>query len=154
MWVLIGVGFVIAGVVGVWLQRRTGRPLPPPAPIATAKRSFGRLAALDLVGAGEPAKHVAVSVDILRVYLAMRNGEASQGLTSSELAQVLADDGAVPVHRVSELLQTADAIKFSEQSVDGPSAERLAGEAAAIVSEVHRADTHHSSARQSRKKKK
>jgi hypothetical protein len=88
-------------------------------------------------------------VDILRTYLAMRSTDASQGLTSAELAQAVAGDGAVPVHRVTALLENADAIKFSGESIDGPLAERLAGEAAAIVSEVHRADTH-----QSRKKKK
>jgi hypothetical protein len=141
MWVLIGAGFVVAAIVGVWLQRRASRPRPPAAPIATAKRAFGRLAALDLVGAGESAKHVAASVDILRDYLAMRNANASQGLTTVELTRALAGDGNVPVNRVAALLTTADEIKFSGQSVDPRSAERLAGEAAAIVSEVHRGDS-------------
>lgn len=148
MWVLIGAGFVIAIIVGVWLQRRSSRPRPPAAPIATAKRAFGRLAALDLIGAGESAKHVAASVDILRNFLAMRNPNASQGLTTAELTRALADDGAVPVHRVAALLETADAIKFSGQSVDPPAAERMAGEAAALVSEVHRNDS-----RKTKKKK-
>jgi hypothetical protein len=152
MWVLIGSGFLIAAIVGIWLQRRASRPRPTPAPIAAAKRAFGRLAALDLVGAGEPAKHVAASVDILRNYLAMRNAAASTGLTTGELAGALEGDTAVPVDRVTALLETADGIKFSGESVAGPFAERLAGEAAAIVSEVHRADSH-KPANKSRKEK-
>jgi hypothetical protein len=142
MWVLIGVGFLVAVIIGVWLQRRAGKPKPPQAAIVTAKKAFGRLSALDLIGAGEPAKHVAASADILRTYLAMRSDNASTGLTTAELAQSLAGDGAVPLHRVKELLETADAIKFSGESIDGPSAERLGGEAAAIVNEVNRVDTH------------
>jgi hypothetical protein len=141
-WMLIGVGVFILAMLGVWWRRRGMRGPPPVAPVAAAKKAFGRLEALDLVSAGEPAKHVAASADILRAYLAARDAAAAQGLTTSELVDALRGDGAVPLERIEAVLATADAIKFSGQTIDGAGAERIAGEAASIVNDVHRADLH------------
>jgi hypothetical protein len=139
-WILIAVGFVVAGILGLWFQRRAHRPPAPIEPVVAARRAFGRLDALDLIGAGEPAKHVAASAGILRNFLAMRNASAGTGLTTAELLAVLHVDGAVPSHRVETVLATADAIKFAAQGVDAASAEALGAESLAIVSEIHRAD--------------
>ncbi|HYV96926.1 MAG TPA: hypothetical protein VE967_05690 [Gemmatimonadaceae bacterium] len=139
-WLLIIAGFTVAVIVGVWLQRRSRRTPPPPEPYIRAQRAFGRLTSLDLIGAGEPAKHVAASADIVRDFLASRDNPAAPGLTTAELVNVLEQDKAVPVHRVSDLLGVADAIKFAARPVDAPAAEGLGAEAMAIVTEVHNAD--------------
>ena len=141
-WVLVLVGFTVAALGGLWLQRRGRQPLRPIEPLAEAQRAFGRLNALDLIGAGEPAKHVGTSVDILRAYLAARDGAAGPGLTTRELLRALHSDGSVPLNRVMVLLSAADATKFAGESVDAAEAERLGAEALAIVVEVRRLELH------------
>lgn len=123
----------------VWLarRRRRGHALPRD-PHAEAQRAFARLAALDLIGAGEPARHIASAVDIVREYLAARDGRASRGLTTDELIAVLAEDPDVPVRRVESFLRSCDVIRFSPASADATMAESLASEAEAIVRETHR----------------
>jgi hypothetical protein len=139
-WVLIAAGFLLAILVGIWLQRRGRRGPRPIEPAVQAQRAFGKLAALDLIGAGEPARHVATSADILREFLATRAAATGLGLTTAELMRALAGDSCVPLHRVSELLAAADDVKFAEANVDAPAAEGFGAEAASIVSEVHRLD--------------
>jgi hypothetical protein len=141
-WVLVLAGFTVAAIAGLWLQRRVHAPPPPAEPFTDAQRAFGRLNTLDLIGAGEPAKHVATSVDILRAFLGARDRAAGPGLTTTELLRVLHADGTVPVPRVTALLGTADAIKFAAEEVDASDAERLGAEAAAIVAEVRRLELH------------
>ncbi len=141
-WVLVVAGFTIAAIVGAWLQKRGRRPVRPVEPFVDAQRAFGRLNALDLIGAGETAKHVATSVDILRAYLGARDAAAGPGLTSTELLHALQGDGSVPLSRMTSLLTSADAIKFAADSVDAREAERLGAEAVAIVAEVRHAELH------------
>jgi hypothetical protein len=139
-WLLIVAGFVLAALAGWLLQRRQRRGPPPIEPFAEAQRGFGRLSALDLISAGEPAKHVSASVDVLRRFLAARDPRATLGLTASELVTLLRDDGAVPAARVAALLTAADAVKFAPRDVDARTAESLGAEAAAVVTEIHRND--------------
>lgn len=125
--------------IAVWLVRRRRRRAPPGLdPYADAQRAFGRLTALDLIGAGEPARHVTTSVEIVREFLAARNPRASRGLTTRELVAVVSDDPAVPVRRVESLFAQADIVKFAPESADSRTAETLGAEAEAIVRETYR----------------
>lgn len=139
-WLLIAGGFVVAALLGWWLQRRRQPRARRVEPFVDAQRAFGRLAALDLIGAGEPARHVASAEGIVRGFLAARDGRAALGLTTVQLISVLRDDPAVPVPRVEALLSAADDIKYSGKAVDAPAAETLGAEAARLVAAVHTAD--------------
>ena len=140
LWVLMLAGFAIVVLVGWALQRRSRHPPKPIEPFADAQRAFRELAALDLIGAGESAKHVASSADIVRAFLAARNGHAALGLTSEELARVLDADPAVPASRVHALLVATDSVKFAGGTLTATAAEALGAEAVAVVAEVQRAD--------------
>jgi hypothetical protein len=140
LWVLIGAGFLVAGLVGWLLHRRSHRVVPPLEPYADAQRAFGRLAALDLVGAGEPARHVTASADIVREYLAARDPRAGMALTTTELLAVVRADGSVPEFRLAALLAAADSLKFEHATIEAATARALASEAQALVAEIHRAE--------------
>jgi hypothetical protein len=133
-------GFVLAIVVGWLLQRRSRKRVLPIPPYVDAQRAFGRLSALDLIGAGEPGKHVTASVEVLRRFLAARDHRANVSLTGTELTSVVRADASVPTARVSSLMGRAEAAKFAPDDIDAPTAEALGAEAVAIVTEVERAD--------------
>jgi hypothetical protein len=139
-WLLIALGFAVASLGGWLLERRTKRPPPPIEPFVDAQRAFGRLGALDLIGAGEPAKYVGASADILRTFLAARDANAAPGRTTSELLIALRKDARVPASRIAAMLASADSIKFAGGVIDAATAEALGAEASAIVLEIHRRD--------------
>lgn len=139
-WLYTLIGALIAILGGWWLQRRADRPVPRVPPERIAHRALEQLRSLELIAAGEPARHVVASADILREYFATRDPEAAVGLTSRELVAHLRGDDAVPAHRVLEVLHAADAVKFAGYQVDPGTAEFLAKEADAIVDEVRRLD--------------
>jgi hypothetical protein len=139
-WALAVIGVVIVALA-VWALRRRGkRPPPPIEPFADAQRAFGRLAALDLIGAGEPGKHVATAADVVRDFLGARNPRVARGLTTGEIVAIVRDDESVPVWRVEALLSTSDEVKFAHGAIDAPAAEAFTSEAQAIVATTHRAD--------------
>ena len=133
-------GLAIAIVVGWWLQRKSRKRVVPVDPFADAQRAFGRLSAMDLIGAGEPGKHVTASVEVLRRFLAARDRRAGLSLTGAELTSVVRADASVPTPRVSSLLSRADAAKFAPRDVDVTAAEALGAEAVAIVTEINGSD--------------
>ena len=132
----------------VWLIRRRARGRVATAdPLGDAQRAFGRLAALDLIGAGEPARHVTTASEIVREFLATHNPAAARGLTTSELVAAVSEDPHVPVGRVAALLVAADEIKFAPARAGARAAEAIAAEAEAIVSETHRSARRHAEAK-------
>ncbi|HKS07470.1 MAG TPA: DUF4381 family protein [Gemmatimonadaceae bacterium] len=139
-WIYALAGFLLLVVGGWLLQRRSRKRVIPVPPFADAQRAFGRLSALDLIGAGEPGKHVTASVEVLRRFLAARDHRANVSLTGAELTAVVRADASVPTARVSSLMGRADAAKFAPDDVDATMAEALGAEAVAIVTEIERAD--------------
>jgi hypothetical protein len=93
------------------------------------------------VDAGERGRHVALMVDVLRDYLALRLPEARASLTSSELAAALRATGAVPHARLAALLDEADLVKFARRPLTGDHARALGREARGIVRDVETALT-------------
>jgi len=149
VFLVVGILSALALVALVaWLvQRRARTRVVEADPHGAAQRAFGRLTALDLIGAGEPARHVTTASDILRDFLAVHNPAAARGLTTSEIVAAVSEDPDVPVRRVEALLTAADEIKFTPERADAREAEAIAAEAEAIVSETHRSARRHAGAR-------
>lgn len=128
----------------LWRRRRTPAAVrsaaPPLDPYARAVHEFDRLDTLALPDAGEAGRYVALSVDVLHMYLALRIPEARASLTSGELLLAVASDARVPHDRLLSLLADADGVKFAAHEVSPARARVLATEARSVVEHVEQAD--------------
>ena len=142
-WPLLVALAVIALLVWLWWRRRKRGPAAGAIidPLAFAEREFGRIESLGLVDAGERGRHVALMVDVLRDYLALRLPEARASLTSSELAAALRETGGVPHVRLATLLDEADLVKFARRPLTPERARALGREARGIARDVETALT-------------
>lgn len=138
--VLLGLGLLY------WLWRRSRRKTPRVATPAMldayqrAQHEFDRLERLALVDVGECGRYVALSVDVVRLYLAARMHDAVLSLTSAELLIVAADDARVPHDRLVSLLADADAVKFAAHEVTPVRARALGASARAVVDSMEQVE--------------
>ena len=109
-------------------------------PYARAIHDFERLDRLALADAGERGRYVALAIDVVRSYLALRNPAAVLSLTSSELIGAVNDDARIPRDRLMSLLADGDGIKFARRLVSGTRARELAADARAVVDQVEVAE--------------
>ena len=123
-----------------WRRRRRRRAasISIEDPYARARHEFTRIDALKLPEAGEPGRHVALAVDVVRDYLAARLSGPSRSHTTSELIRALRGTHAVPRERLAHLLSEADLVKFARSPVSRDHAYELSREAAAVVEDVER----------------
>ena len=142
-WPLLVALAVIALLLWLWWRRRKRGPAAGATidPLAFAEREFGRIESLGLVDAGERGRHVALMVDVLRDYLALRLPEARASLTSSELATALRASRGVPHARLAALLDEADLVKFARRPLTPEHARALGREARGIARDVETALT-------------
>lgn len=131
---------LIGLLVWWWRRRRLRRLVVVGADAyATAVREFDRIAALALIEAGEPGRHVALNTDAMRDYLAARLGGAPRSLTSSELRDAVGERAEVDNPRLAALLAESDLIKFARRSVGADGARALGLEARSLVEGVEAA---------------
>ena len=135
--------FIVAALVAAllawwwWRRRRRGRPDADALDAhAFAEREFARIEALGLVDAGERGRYVALMVEVLRDYLALRVPEARASLTSGELIAALRGVNTVPLSRLAGVLDEADLIKFARRIVTADRARELGREARAIARDI------------------
>jgi hypothetical protein len=128
----------------LWRRRRGAAAVKPVSgpldPFARAQHEFDRLERLGLADAGEAGRWVALSLDVLRLYLAARLPAAALSLTSGELIDSIGDDPRVPRDRLWSLLADIDGIKFAARLVSPTRARELAAEARAVVEQVEGAE--------------
>lgn len=123
-----------------WLRRRKrGAAASVVDPFAQAEREFARIERLRLIEAGERGRYVALTVEVLRDYLAARYADARLSHTSTELLAALRGVRAVPHESVARVLSEADLIKFARRPVSAEHARELGREARAIVAQEHAA---------------
>jgi hypothetical protein len=136
-WLLALLALAIIGwLIWWWRRRRAAVPAAQEDPYERARRELARIEELHLPDAGEPGRHVALMVDVLRDYLAARVPAASRAHTTSELVAALRGVRAVARDRLARLLSEADLVKFARSPVSREHAYELGREAAAIVDEV------------------
>lgn len=153
-WVVLGllVLALIALLVWWWLRRRRRKPGPPPVDaMQYAEREFARVERLGLLEAGERGRFVALMVEVVRDYLALRVPAAAPSLTSSELIRYLRTRRNMPVQRLATLLAEADLVKFARRPVTAERARELGQEARSIVREVEQVVKREQAAPQSAK---
>lgn len=128
----------------LWRRRRQVAPLAKGAalldPFARAQHEFDRLERLGLADAGEAGRFVALSIDVLRLYLAVRVPAAVLSLTTDELLEAIGDDSRIPRDRLHSLLVDADGIKFAARMVSPNRARELSTAARTIVEQVEGAE--------------
>ncbi len=147
-WQQWGPALLVLAALGLlwwlWRRRRRAKPVVVSAallgPFARAQYEFDRLERLGLADAGEAGRYVALSLDVLRWYLAARLPVAALSLTSAELIAVLGDDPRVPRDRLLSLLTDTDGIKFAARLLSPKRARELAAGARSIVEYVEGAE--------------
>lgn len=139
-------GLVLAALWLLWRFRK-GRSkedmqavLTAVDPYTSAVKGFDRLELMALVDAGECSRHVALSIDVLRHYVAALIGCETLSLTSVELTTSTANDRRIPHDRLISLLTDADGVKFAARPVSAPRAHEMFSEARAIVDWMERED--------------
>ena len=140
-WRWVALALLVVAIIGllIWwyLRRRRRKPAPIPVdPMQYAEREFTRVERMGLLEAGERGRFVALMVEVLRDYLALRLPGATPSLTSSELIRFLRSRSDLPVQRLAAVLSEADLVKFARRSVTGERAREIGQEARAIVREV------------------
>ncbi len=104
-----------------------------------AIRELARIEALGLLEAGERGRYVALTVEVLRAYLAERFPSAPLSTTSTELLAATRDQQTVLQERLLRVLNEADLIKFAQRSVSTERARELGKEARYLVDHEHKA---------------
>lgn len=147
-WPLLAALAVLALLAWWWWRRRRRRPAGAGVmdAHAFAEREFTRIEALGLVEAGERGRYVALMVEVLRDYLALRVPDARASLTTGELLFALRQSPVVPTARLGPLLGEADLVKFARRSVTVDQARELGREARAIARDVEKSLTAESAA--------
>lgn len=141
-WVVVALlALAIIGLLVWWYVRRRRRK-PPPIPVDPmqyAEREFTRVERMGLLEAGERGRFVALMVEVLRDYLALRITGASPSLTSTELVRYLRPRSDLPVQRLATVLTEADLVKFARRAVTAERAREIGQEARAVVRDVEQA---------------
>jgi hypothetical protein len=150
LWPWIVGGLLLLALL-LWMLRRRLRHRSRPShsgkgAIADARRDFARIEELELLEAGERGRYVALHIDVLREYLALRIPEAALSLTSTELLAVLSADAPVPLPRLVPVLAAADLIKYADRPVTDARARELASETRGIVESTEEAVLHRAAA--------
>ena len=140
-WRWVALALLALALIGllVWwyLRRRRRKPAPIPVdPMQYAEREFTRVERMGLLEAGERGRFVALMVEVLRDYLALRLPGATPSLTSTELLRFLRSRSDLPVQRLATILTEADLVKFARRPVTAERAREIGQEARAIVREV------------------
>lgn len=141
IWAAIAAAVLALLLLGWWWWRRRRRPNAVIAldPYERAVAEFQRIDALGLVEAGERGRYVALTVEVLRDYLAGRYSQATLSLTSTELSRSVRELPHIPAERLTRLLTEADLIKFARRPVSGDRAREIGRDARAIVDAEHQA---------------
>jgi hypothetical protein len=141
IWAAIAAAVLALVLLGWWWWRRRRKPGNEEIqdPYERAVAEFTRIDALGLVEAGERGRYVALTVEVLRDYLAARYAQASLSLTSTELSRSVRELPNVPGDKLTRLLTEADLIKFARRPVSGERAKEIGREARAIVEAEHEA---------------
>jgi hypothetical protein len=148
-WVALALLALALLVLVVWWYLRRRRRKPPPAPVDAmqyAEREFSRVERMGLIEAGERGRFVALMVEVLRDYLALRLPGALPSLTSTELVRFLRPRSDFSVQRLANLLGEADLVKFARRPVTAERAREIGHEARTIVREVEQATVRASAA--------
>lgn len=141
IWAAIAAAVLAVVLLFWWWWRRRRRPTPQELqdPYERAVAEFTRIDGLGLIEAGERGRHVALTVEVLRDYLAARYAQASLSLTSTELSRSVRELPNVPGDRLTRLLTEADLIKFARRPVSSERAKEIGRDARAIVEAEHQA---------------
>ena len=140
-WRWVAFALLALAIIGllVWWYLRRRRRKPPPAPVDAmqyAEREFTRVERMGLLEAGERGRFVALMVEVLRDYLALRVAGATPSLTSTELIGFMRSHRELPVQRLGAILSESDLVKFARRTVTAERAREIGQEARAIVREV------------------
>ena len=140
-WRWVAFALLALAIIGllVWWYLRRRRRKPPPVPVDAmqyAEREFTRVERMGLLEAGERGRFVALMVEVLRDYLALRVTGATPSLTSTELIGFMRSHRELPVQRLAAILSESDLVKFARRTVTAERAREIGQEARAIVREV------------------
>jgi len=140
-WRWVAFALLALAIIGLllWWYLRRRRRKPPPAPVDAmqyAEREFTRVERMGLLEAGERGRFVALMVEVLRDYLALRVAGATPSLTSTELIGFMRSHRELPVQRLGAILSESDLVKFARRTVTAERAREIGQEARAIVREV------------------
>ena len=143
-WIVIALAAVALISLLLWWYLRRRRRKPPPAPVDAlqyAEKEFARVERMGLLEAGERGRFVALMVEVVRDYFALRVPGAASSLTSTELVQYLKSRPELPVQRLGNLLAEVDLVKFARRAVTAERARELGHEARVIVRDVEKVVT-------------
>lgn len=138
-WLLALLAAALIGLLVWWYVRRRLRRVPVVVEtdaLAAADARFRQIDALALPECGEGGRHVALTQEVVREYMARRLPGASVSLTSRELLAALANQPEVLHERLAMLLREGDLIKFAAFPVTAARARELGRESEAIVHAV------------------
>ncbi len=121
-----------------WRRRERTPVIDTASPLAEAEAAFARLEARRLLSAGEGGRHVALSAEIVRQYLASVEPTLALALTNAELLDAIAPIPGMPDRQLAQLLDQVDAVRFGGTRADDATAQRVGGLSRALVRDIDR----------------
>ncbi len=139
-WALAALALLAIAVMVRMAWRRRASVTRPTDAFTDAQAAFTSVDALALVDAGEPGRAVLAYAEVMRDYLTRRFPQATDGLTSPEYVDSLAQH-ELPIlpEEVASVLEAADAVKFAGAAVDAEAVRRVARAARDVVRDVQTA---------------
>ena len=144
-WVLgvIGLTILAAVLARMWRARRRRRAVAARTPLEHAEAAFSRLDARQLTSAGEGARQIALSGEIVRRFLSETDPSLALALTSAEVLRAAALASGVPEVQLARILAHVDAVRFGGGLATRPMVDQVTALARDFVRDVARlrADT-------------
>lgn len=134
---------LLAALWWLWRRRKARVLARPPAPVNVYERAiqdFARVERMALIDVGERSRAVALSIEVLRTYLAARVSAAKLSLTSEEVTHVVRNDARIPEAQLSALLLESDVMKFARPGVTAVQALHIHREARRVVDVIEEAE--------------
>ncbi len=140
---LIALALLAVMLLRMWRARHRRRVVARRTPLEVAEAAFSRLDARQLTSAGEGARQIALSGEIVRQFLSETDPTLALALTSAEVLHAAAVAPGVPESQLARILARVDAVRFGGGLATGPTVEEVTGLARDFVRDVARlrADT-------------
>lgn len=123
-----------------WQAHRAAQAALDPGAYARARDALAHVRRMELLGAGEPGRHLLAHADVLRRYVAERWPTLPRSLTAADLAQRLAgEEFPILPERLVAVVERAEAVAYARAAIAAPDAERTGIEAATIIEELEMA---------------
>jgi hypothetical protein len=128
---VLGILALVGAILGrkYWLRRQLAKRIDRD----WAESQFEQIEAMHLIEQGSPERYAILMAEVVRGYLTRQFRSIHRSATTTQLANVLRHESAIPANRVQSLFARLDLLKFAAVSLDASEARDIGDESRAVV---------------------